>query len=357
VRIREIELKNFRCFSGAKIQFDNPIVLIEGNNGSGKTSLIEAFHYSCYLRSFRTHVPRDVLQFGSDTFFIAISFESDGGLQHELQVGFSGKKRLIKLDGKVISSFKELFEYYRVITTTEDDLDLIKGGPDERRSFIDQAIVLYNPEFVTALRSLRKVIDQRNMFLQSPRVDNDLYAVWTQQLLEKSQLVQQIRSEALAHLSIEAQGLLNNYFHGEIAISFEYISKLGDSEAHGGDRELIDVNLYSRERRFGRSLFGAHLDDVAIKIHGKRARAFASRGQQKLLVVLLKVAQLKGLAKQKGSAIFLLDDFMTDFDDANNDILLEVLATLQTQLIFTCPTRRSGLVDRLVHAGAQVLSL
>src|SRR5690606_9539424 len=108
------------------------LILLEGGNGAGKTSLIEALHYGCYLRSFRTHMPRELSQFGAQDFFIKLDISSSHEgqlLDHEIQVGFSAGKRLVKIDKKPIASYKELMDFYRVVSVTEDDLELIKGSP------------------------------------------------------------------------------------------------------------------------------------------------------------------------------------------------------------------------------------
>src|SRR5471030_434878 len=110
LQLTTIQIKHFRCFAGTTIAFDSPIVLVEGNNGSGKTSLLEALHYLCYLRSFRTHTPRDLIQAGADGFFIKASFDQQINQQsftHNVQVGFSGKKRLVKMNEQSVSSYKE----------------------------------------------------------------------------------------------------------------------------------------------------------------------------------------------------------------------------------------------------------
>ena len=142
--LERVHIKNFRCFSDIDLAFTSPIVLIQGLNGSGKTSLLEALYYVCYLRSFRTHLPKEMLQFEHSNFFIKVIFR-DQNFTHEIQAGFSNAKRLVKIDNKAISSYKELMNYYRVIGLTEDDMFLIKGGPQERRVFIDQLLLLIRP--------------------------------------------------------------------------------------------------------------------------------------------------------------------------------------------------------------------
>src|SRR3990172_3358446 len=180
VQLTKIYIKNFRCFPALNLELDSPLVLVEGINGSGKTSLLEALHYACYLRSFRTHVPRDLIQFGQQDFFIKVALDSralDHAMHHEVQVGFSGKRRLVKVDQKSVCSYKELMDYYRVVTLTEDDLSLINGGPDARRSFIDQAILLNDPSFITVIRNFRQVLESRNALLQISSKNEESYRV------------------------------------------------------------------------------------------------------------------------------------------------------------------------------------
>ena len=145
VKLFQAELKNFRCFSQHTISFDQQLVLIEGDNGCGKTSLLEAFHYCCYLRSFRTHNPRTLIKHDQSSFFIKLKIEDSvdvAPIHHTVQVGFSGNRRSVKLDSHPICSYKELMDSYRVITLTENDLALVCAGPEERRAFVDQALVL-----------------------------------------------------------------------------------------------------------------------------------------------------------------------------------------------------------------------
>jgi DNA replication and repair protein RecF len=372
LRITQLHLKNFRCFSTTTIALDQNIVLIEGPNGSGKTSFLEALHYICYLRSFRTHTPRDLTSLGETSFFLRVHFEGhEQEGEHDIQVGFSGKKRLVKLNQKPIQSFKELMDYYRVVTLTEDDLSLIKDGPDVRRSFIDQAIVLFDPEFSAVLRSYRTILENRNALLMRGTVSDDSYRLWTEQLWSKSIEIQERRIALLAELEGRINRLFLAFFndvyttssavagHGEtgaVEVKFQYEFKIKKGRESFADFQVENHGLYEEEMRFRRSLFGAHLDDFSIHFCQKKSKIYSSRGQQKLLVVLLKIAQMQELIARKGSAIFLLDDFMTDFDDATADILISLLSSLGCQLIFTCPAR--GLLeDKLLALGAQKVKL
>lgn len=355
MRITHINIKNFRCFDTLNLSFDNPLILIEGINGAGKTSLLEALHYLCYLRSFRTHSPQELVQFGHDNFFIKARLEKEKDDIYDLQVGFSNKKRLVKVNNKAIASYKELLEYYRIVTLTEDDLALIKGGPEERRLFIDQALMLAQPEFVALSKRCKEIVENRNALLKRGGTAES-YQLWTEQLWKSTQEIAHLRREALASLEERVRALIERYFANEFTISFTYLSKKELSSSYEAFLQKHTA-LYHDEQRFGRSLFGAHLDDFAIQFKDAKSKNYASRGQQKLIVLLLKAAQVELLIAQKGTVILLLDDFMTDFDHHKANTLLALLCELMVQLIFTVPTSESFLQKALQEKSALCLKL
>jgi len=360
LQLTRVFLKNFRCFDQIILDLDEPILLVQGANGTGKTSLLEALHYACYLRSFRTHLPKDLIMFDKDNFFIKTTFRETAAqlsISNEIQVGFSGGRRLVKINQKPISSYKELMNNYRVVSVTEDDLDLIKGGPHVRRMFIDQAIILADSEFISKLRNFRRILDSRNRLLQQTMFDQDSYYVWTQQLWEASCVIQQRRQEMLDIFFQEINSLLAKYFEASWSIIFTYKAKNMTLNYLFDDFIRVHQSFFNEEKRYGRSLFGAHLDDIVINLQGKKSKAFASRGQQKLIVLLIKIAQIKYLSVQKGPAIFLLDDFMTDFDPERSQTLVSILLGLKSQLIFTSPIKGGGIEDKLCAEGARLLFL
>jgi DNA replication and repair protein RecF len=360
LQLTNLHIKNFRCFAGTTVAFDAPIVLVQGNNGSGKTSLLEALHYLCYLRSFRTHTPRDLIQAGAEGFFIKASFDQQIEHQlftHHVQVGFSGKKRLVKMNEQSVSSYKELIDHYRIITLTEDDLQLINLGPDTRRAFIDQGILLHDPEFISVLKAHKSIVDNRNKLLMIGSRDKEAFAIWTCQLWETATKVQEKRIQFLARIEQEVNDLLAQFFaKDQLSIAFTYGAK---KMGHATFDEFLAENadLHAQEVRFGRSLFGAHLDDFAIKFQDRKSKSFASRGQQKLIIVLIKIAQIKQLGSLKGPAVFLLDDFMTDFDSDRAQTLMDILKGLESQLIFTSPLAAGAFEQRLTEQGAQRIAL
>jgi len=359
LQLASIYLKDFRCFEQTTIDLDSPIVLICGSNGTGKTSLLEALYYGCYLRSFRTHIARDLIALGKESFFV--KFLIRGGSQenlvdHTIQVGFANNKRLVKVDNKSTASYKDLLSYYRIISLTEDDLKLIQDGPEERRSFMDQALLLDDAAILTKMREYRVVLDNRNALFQKDRIDSEAYFVWTKKLWEYTVEIQHMRKQLLSQLQTEVNVMLERYIDPNLAASFIYQAKKNSDlpsfedflHKNGSLAELMRSELY-----FKRSLFGAHVDDFSIALEGKKSRSYASRGQQKMVVLLIKIAQIKRLTLKTGPIIFLLDDFMIDFDVDRGKALLAALLELNCQLIFTSPRRDSALESALLSCQAR----
>lgn len=356
MRLEKIELKNFRCFTKATFDFSTDIVIIYGNNGSGKTTIIESLHYLCYLSSFRSRLPTEIAQFESESFFIKGTVTQEDHEIVDIQVGFAKKQKIAKIGQKPISSYKELFPYYQVVTLTIDDLELIQGSPIIRRNFIDQAILLANPEFMEVLKRYKQILQQRNALFQKA-FSHESYVIWTQQLWEQSRLIQKMRIEGLDRLNTKISHLLTTFFDVtytlDITYSYKHIHPDESFEAFLERKR----GLVAYESMTKRSDFGAHLDDFTLQFCSKKLKAFGSRGQQKLLVLLIKVAQILDLQEMKNYPIFLLDDFVTDFDKQRLENILTLLLTLRCQLIISSPIRENLLEELLSTANISTIEL
>jgi len=347
VIIQHISLKQFRCFQEQEFATNSRVVVVEGRNGSGKSSLLEAIHYACYLRSFRTHLNRDLMLLGSDYFFINVAFQAAGNtLPDNIQVGFSGDKgKLVKLNQQPVQSYKELIAQFRIVTLAADDLELINGAPELRRDFLNYAMALKSPGVLTVLKQYRQVLEQRNALLQrgqNPARASDEWRIWTEQLWQCASSIQQLRRVYLKELEVTVNKLLEQHFVGvaptDLTVSFVYAAKgMHDAETFEQFWQGYLLKQYAQECDWRRTMFGAHLDDVQIIFQQKKARVFASRGQQKLLVLLIKIAQLQQLSEQGEAGVLLLDDFMTDFDHVHVERSIKALNTLKYQLFLSSP--------------------
>jgi len=356
MKISSIKLTKFRCFESKNFEFDSHIVQILGANGIGKTSLLESIYYSCYLRSFKTHIPKELVNFDSALFSIVATISGAYG-NDTVSSGFENTKKFAKINNKSITSFKEIHDILKVITITQNDIAVIDGSPVSRRSFLDHAIVLFDSEYLNELSKYNKILRNRNSLFFMPKRDLESYALWTSELLKISGIIQQKRAEMVAYIKNELSNLskdLNKatdikieYKPSELIIEQEHISPDLISEHH--------LDTFNKEYFYKRTLFGAHLDDLDILFNDKIARVYSSRGQQKLIIFLLKFALIKHAHNLSLEFILLIDDFFSDFDNKRSQDLLLVASKLASQIFITAPTENS-IFDNL-NFKSQIINL
>lgn len=358
--LQELELQQFRCFADKKLYFSAPITLITGNNGIGKTSIIEAIYYLSYFKSFRSSVVTDLMRTGSESFFLRGQFSIKNlESQHSIQIGYSQKKKSIKFDQKLVTSYKQVLSLFQVVTLTEDDIDLIKGYPAGRRAFIDQAVLLENPEALELYKTFKQILSCRNALLEryNQNVDFLELTIWTQKLFEISLKIQELRKNVMSQIEQVVNELIDQFFGGIYHVSIAYDSKWLDS----GDTQEISMHkieqLIYQERAIKRSLFGAHLDDLIFQIRGQKARVFASRGQQKLICLLCKISLILIERGDRVKPMLLIDDFISDFDTIRLSNLIDFLISRQNQIIITAPFFDSGIKSLIEKAHPDVLSI
>lgn len=338
--LQELHLQQFRCFADKKLSFSAPLTLITGDNGVGKTSIIEAIYYLSYFKSFRSSTVSDLMHGDSSSFFLKGQFSIHNlESEHVIQIGYSEKKKFIKFDQKQLKSHKQLLSLFQVVTLTEDDIDLIKGYPASRRAFIDQAVLLSNPELLELYRKFRLILAHRNAFFEQyyQNVDFNEFEIWTKKLLEITLQIQQYRENLIGQIEQIVNQLLKQFFNEIYQISIIYDSKvvsLSDSE----DLSLHKIKqLLHQERAIKRSLFGAHLDDLVFQINGQKARIYASRGQQKLICLLCKLSLILIESGNQVKPLLLIDDFLSDFDKIRIVNLIDFFISRQNQIIITAP--------------------
>ncbi|MCF7800052.1 DNA replication and repair protein RecF [Candidatus Babeliales bacterium] len=353
MHINSIKIKNFRCFNNNNFNFDNKFILLQGANGAGKTTILEAIYYTCYLKSFRTRLNKELFNFESEHFFLQVDFQEDNGDKNSITTGFSvDEGKLVKFNQKLINSYKDIISRFKIISITEDDLLLINGSPEFRRAYLDQSLFLVDFNFLQNLRKYKQILQNRNGFLlkNSPLLllgqKRSELLIWTKQLWEQAFLLQSARIDFLVNVQKEVNNLLKKYFDLEFfnqnnnGIRLDYSSKnLNLSLDFESFWDFYLKNLLEKECKFGRSFFGIHLDDFIISLNSKKSRMFASRGQQKLVLFLLKIVQLQLLQKDNEKGVLLLDDFLTDFDEEKLSCCLNLLKNMENQVFLTSPIR------------------
>lgn len=326
--ITRAAIRGFRCFDRYDIELDEHCTVITGPNASGKTSLLEAFHVASRLRSFRTTTTTDLIKEGAAAFSVRLFTHED-----EIHVAYGADTHLAEINGTGPATRSRLMQTVSLVTITEQDLDLVQGSPEGRRNFLDQAsIAHYGIEAEKNLRRYYQIHRQRTALLNDPaRWNKSSYEIITEQAWQAAATVRATRTKTMALLEAEISTLLVETTPG-LSCSFQYEPVLAESDISGPEQWCKEKE--QEERRMKRSLMGIHLDDMGIIIQGKMARRFASRGMQKMIAVLMRVAQAK-LLPQKGT--LLLDDLLADFDEERLQKIMHTLVKTGLQLVFTAP--------------------
>lgn len=345
--IRRLVLRHFRCFEATAFQFESGN-LIEGDNGSGKSSILEALHFVCYGRSFRAPSPRDLIYEGAQAFSIEISGSDPVYGPWNIQCGHSGGARSLKLNGAQVSRTRDILSVYRAVSITENDIDLIAGYPAERRTLSDVGIMMIEPDYAATVAAYKKAVAQRNALLLS-RASRDHLSPWTEQVVMLGKQVQEARIAWCARMQQRIQELENICFDEPVGCTISYAPRHTLTDNFGSSGALLDAEI-----RMGRTLFGPHNDDIAISYKDRSAKIRASRGQQKLIVFLIKSALATLLPVEP---VILVDDFVADFDKKRLVAAARLLKKTGCQALLTAPAWAPFECDELADLAPHKLSL
>jgi DNA replication and repair protein RecF len=315
-----------------------------GRNGQGKTNLLEAVHVLATLKPIRAARPADLIRFGASAATVVGDFEGPGGLRR-VSVRLDGQGRTAFLDGKPQDRLDDYFEGRAAVCFSPDDLFLVKGGPEGRRRFLDRAAFNRWPAVLGEAREYVRALRARNAALRSadPAVEESfrgpLVAAAVRLLVRRRELVAELSpraAEAFARISgpgAPAAGLAYRAAGG--------LSVDGSEGEVAGRLAGLVAQRARRDRERGYGSVGPHMDDLALTLDGRGARAFGSQGQQRALILALKVAEIENLRAALGRPpLLLLDDVSSELDPEKNRFLLDYLASLPAQAFLTATDRR-----------------
>lgn len=346
----ELQAHHFRNLSGEKNIFSPGVNLVFGLNGSGKSSLLEAIHYLGVGRSFRTHKHETVVTHSQESLAVfgrvseptasAISDDGPNGKRyHRLGISrhIKERKTVLRMDGENVRSLSALAQHLPVTVIEPGSFDIIAGGPGKRRQFLDWVVFHVEHDFATLWQRCQKVISQRNQILRNGRIDAALLRVWNRQYVELAEAISARRAFWFAKLVPLVEELL-------VDVGGSWAADLSLDYFRGWDRqrdlaELLETHS-EQERKAGHTLYGPNRCDIRIRIAQKPAGEILSRGQQKTLVVLLKLAQGELLRRERSlQCCFLIDDINAELDQSHQKILARQLQRLGSQVFVTSIAR------------------
>lgn len=336
--LNTLTVTNVRNLEDQAVLFDPFLNLISGANGAGKTALLEAISLLARGRSFRTTRTDSVIRRGADSATVHGLVTGKSGQKHRLGLAktASGKMQIV-LDGDARQKISALAYQLPIHVLLPDASDLVLGPPSGRRAFIDWGLFHVEQDFLEVSRSYQRVLSQRNAWLklQTSRkggaIDSDVDP-WRQQLLSYGTRLDELRLKYVERIGPFFAAALEA-LDANAVIDLGYSS---DGCRPGSSLSEELARAWSRDLKFGTTHKGPHRADVSLLIEGRNAQTELSRGQVKLAVIALTIAQAEVLRVERGQlGVFLIDDLGAELDQKNLERLVDKLEELRCQVIAT----------------------
>ena len=333
MKLLRLGLKNYRNCSEVSLDFASDKVLIIGKNAQGKTNILESIYLLSDLKSPRTSVLSDMIKFDSDKFEInADVLKNDTDI--ELDVSYDvNKKRELRVN-KVKTSPKNFKSVVKTVLFSTKDLLLLRGAPQDRRDWLDRAITQIYPAYDERLSVYDKFRVQKNNLLKSEFIDEALLDIYNEQMVITGANIIYLRKKFLKEIEVVASQKHKVISDTEM---FELSYTCPNDSIEEISNYLREELVKKRSEEFGRkqACVGPHRDDIEFKINDVDAVKFASQGQQRTLVLALKLAELDIIKSKTGvTPILLLDDVLAELDEARQNFLLKSIDK-NTQTIIT----------------------
>jgi DNA replication and repair protein RecF len=344
VQIGCVQLLEFRNYRTLSYRPEPRVNLITGRNSQGKTNLLEALAVLLTGRSFRTTRLAELPRWDAEAAVLNGELQRSEGIRAIRRTIHKQDKGTWKVSG-------EGCPWARVIVFGWQDLAILNGGPSARRGFIDGFAARLYPSHLPGLLRYRRLVEQRNRLLQS-RATADRLAPWDEQLATVGMEMIDRRRRSVAALQTELARVYPALGGGAQKVQITYRSVIGEAT----DPAAIVAALQRArpvELRRGQTLVGPHRDDLAIELGGMDARAFGSRGQQRLLALALRIAEVLPVTEAAGTMpVLLLDDALSELDDTvRASVLREILTVEQVFLTSPAPLQVGGVAGWVVEGG------
>lgn len=338
-----IALADFRNIAGASIAFDKGVNVLYGSNAQGKTNVLEGIYYAAIGKSFRGQHAPEVIRFGAEYAAISLDYTAAERLQNITLRLFQNKARAAERNKVRITCMSELVGHFRAVLFCPEHLSLIKGGPAERRQFLDIAISALEPVYLSTLQRYGQILKQRNALIRKAKEEPNIFEstvdIWSAQLAREGAYIARSRARYISR----AEKYVKECFAQMTGRAEEpSLMYLGCDKAGGDyeDTEKTEKELYrlltaAKEREVGAgvTLWGVHKDDMEVCLNNRRARLFCSQGQQRSLALALKLAEGEICREDCGEyPVFLFDDVLSELDSRRRGYLLEKMAGKQVIL-------------------------
>lgn len=313
--IEEIYLKDFKNYEEAGFRFSKGLNAIVGDNGLGKTNLLEALFFLLKGRTMRGSEPKELVRWGAEKAQLGIKVGGVAVVEKRIEIGEEGRKEKGDLGG------------IRAVFFQPDDIWMVKGGPESRRKYLDEAVAEIKKGFRVTLREYHRVLRQRNEAIRAvKRGSGDIRLVrsWNPLLAKWGRMVVEERAESLKELGKEMDDKTRRWGAGRLEARL--YSSMGDLVGEKDKLIRKIERMESAEIGRGTTLIGPHRDEVVFDLEGRNVRRDCSQGEQKLVAMAWKMALAEIIVKNTGEEmILLMDDCLSELDGGNRALVLREL--------------------------------
>ncbi|MCD4679725.1 MAG: DNA replication/repair protein RecF [Bacteroidales bacterium] len=339
--LNKLTLVNFKNYTEASLSFSDKLNCFIGDNGVGKTNILDAIHYLSFCKSYFNSIDTQNILHDEAFFSIHGFYNKNGNKTDKIScVQKRGHRKQFKLNNKEYDRLADHIGMFPLVMTSPSDINLIHGGSDERRKYLDSVISQFDKLYLDDLINYNKVLNQRNSLLRSfaenHSFDKTSLAIWDEQLIRLGNVIHKKREDFFKELN----PIFQQYFE-TISGGREKVSLIYDSQLFQGDfPELLDTAL-NKDRIMRFSTVGIHKDDLKFNIGDYPIKKFGSQGQQKSFLIAIKLAQFEYTKKMKGfKPVLLFDDIFDKLDDFRVKHLIELVGNNNFGQVFITDTQK-----------------
>lgn len=346
--LSRLTVDSFRNLAPTTLEFTSRVNLFHGENGQGKTNLLESIYILSNLKSFRTSRTRDLIRHGSDSAYISGSIVH-GEYQDDLSLSMDHTAKRPAVNGNHPDQITGYLALMPTVLFAPGDIDIIRGEPELRRRFLDRSIFSTTPLYLRELQHYSKALSQRNHLLRSG--DTRSLETWDHELVRWGSIVTRRRISQTETLGDEIRRQYRLLSGKDHEMSIRYRSTIADGTDPTEDDLAACFMAGLKARRVDETLrrttqIGPHRDDLVIMINGNDARSFGSQGEQRTAALTLRLAELVVVEQSRGyPPILLLDDLASELDERRLDQIMNYLSERRTQM-FISATGRETIMSR-----------
>ena len=345
--LKKLSVLNYKNIAQAELDFSPKMNCFIGHNGEGKTNLLDAVYFLSFCKSSTNSVDSQNIRHDEEFFMLQGEYLWESGDEEEIYCGLKRRqKKRFKRNKKEYKRLSEHIGLIPLVMVSPSDADLIAGGSEERRRFMDMVIVQYDHDYLEALTRYNKALQQRNVLLkQEDEPDGELMSLWEEVMAREGTRVYEKRRAYVEEFVPVFQDFYSRISQGKEQVDLHYVS-------HGQRGDLLEVIRRDRakDRIMGYSLHGIHKDDLEMTLEGYPIKREGSQGQNKTYLIAMKLAQFDFLRRMGGrtTPLLLLDDIFDKLDAGRVEQIVRLVSGEQFGQIFVTDTNRDHL-DRILE--------